>query len=46
LVCRPVEETVADTWAWLQRDGAPAQRPDRPAHGLPAELERRLLGLS
>jgi 2'-hydroxyisoflavone reductase len=46
LVCRPVEETVADTWAWLQRDGAPAQRPDRPAPGLPVELERRLLGLS
>jgi 2'-hydroxyisoflavone reductase len=40
---RPVTETVADTWAWLQRDGMPGQRPDRPRHGLPAELERRLL---
>ncbi len=43
LVCRPVEETVADTWAWLQREGVPPQRPDRPAHGLPEELERALL---
>ncbi len=43
LVCRPLADTVTDTWAWLQRDGAPAQRPDRPVHGLPAELERRLL---
>jgi nucleoside-diphosphate-sugar epimerase len=40
---RPVHETVADTWAWLQRDGMPAQRTDRPSHGLPAELEARLL---
>ena len=43
LRCRPVEQTVADTWAWLQRDGMPAQRPDRPVHGLPSELEQRLL---
>jgi nucleoside-diphosphate-sugar epimerase len=40
---RPVEDTVADTWAWLQREGLPAQRTDRPRHGLPAELETRLL---
>ena len=44
LVCRPVEQTVADTWAWLQAEGMPVQRPDRPVHGLPVELERRLLG--
>ena len=44
LRCRPVEQTVADTWAWLQSDGMPVQRPDRPAHGLPAELEQQLLG--
>jgi len=43
LRCRPVAATVADTWAWLQRDGVPAQRPDRPAHGLPAAVERALL---
>ncbi len=43
LRCRPVEETVADTWEWLQRAGFPAQRPDRPVHGLPPELEEELL---
>lgn len=43
LVCRPVGDTVADTWAWLQAEGRPAQRDDRPVHGLPAELERQLL---
>ena len=43
LRCRPVEETVADTWAWLQAEGRPAQRGDRPTHGLPVELERALL---
>lgn len=41
LVCRPVEETVRDTWAWLCRDGFPEQHPQ---HGLPADLERQLLG--
>jgi len=43
LTCRPVTATVADTWAWLQRDGAPAQRPDRAVHGLPPEIEDALL---
>jgi len=43
LRCRPVEETVADTWAWLRAEGAPAHRPGRPVHGLPAELEEALL---
>lgn len=43
LVCRAVLETAADTWAWLQRAGLPAQRPDRDVHGLPAALEPRLL---
>jgi 2'-hydroxyisoflavone reductase len=46
LVCRPVQETVADTWAWLQRHGMPAQRPDRDAHGLPLDIEQALLGRS
>jgi 2'-hydroxyisoflavone reductase len=40
---RPVEETVADTWAWLQEEGPAPQRPDRPVHGLPPELEAALL---
>lgn len=43
LVCRPVGETVADTWAWLQQCGMPVQRPDRPVHGLSPGLEQLLL---
>lgn len=43
LTCRPVQETVADTWAWLEREGRPPQRADRDAHGLPVEIEQALL---
>jgi len=43
LVCRPVTDTVADTWRWLQLDGTPKQRRDRDVHGLPAEAELRIL---
>lgn len=44
LRCRPVGETVADTWAWLQAIGGTApQRPDRPAVGLAPEKEAALL---
>jgi 2'-hydroxyisoflavone reductase len=43
LICRPVQETVNDTWQWLQREGKPEQRPDREVHGLPVELERQIL---
>ncbi|MFE3648110.1 NAD-dependent epimerase/dehydratase family protein [Streptomyces sp. NPDC059152] len=44
LRCRPVGETVADTWAWLGRiGGAAPQRPDRPVLGLPAEKEAAAL---
>lgn len=42
LRCRPVAETVADTWSWLQREGLPAQPTDRPRTGLGAEAEQRL----
>lgn len=46
LTCRPVEETVADTWDWLRSlGGAAPQRPDRPANGISAEREAALLGL-
>lgn len=46
LACRPVEETVADTWAWLRSLGSVApQRSDRPAPGVSAEREAALLGL-
>jgi nucleoside-diphosphate-sugar epimerase len=43
LSCRPVEETVADTWAWLQAEGDPPPQPGRPAPGLDPERERRAL---
>ena len=42
LTVRPVEQTVADTWAWVQEAGVPPGRPGMEP-GLPAELERRLL---
>ncbi|MFJ7334672.1 NAD-dependent epimerase/dehydratase family protein [Streptomyces sp. NPDC101110] len=44
LVCRPVEETVADTWRWLQDAGGVApQRTDRPRSGLDPEMEAKVL---
>jgi len=43
LHCRPIEDTVTDTWTWLQRDGLPPQRSDRDVHGLPTDLEQQLL---
>lgn len=44
LRCRPVEETVADTWAWLRSLGGVApQRPDRPGAGLSPEREAEVL---
>ncbi|MFI6521292.1 NAD-dependent epimerase/dehydratase family protein [Spirillospora sp. NPDC050679] len=44
LRCRPVRETVADTWAWLQGVGGTApHRPDRPPVGLDPQVEERLL---
>lgn len=45
LVCRPVGETVADTWAWLGTLGGVApQRSDRPSPGMSTEQEAVLLG--
>ncbi|WKX68924.1 NAD-dependent epimerase/dehydratase family protein [Streptomyces sp. XD-27] len=44
LRCRPVAETVADTWEWLQELGGVApQRPDRPPVGLDPEVEAEFL---
>jgi 2'-hydroxyisoflavone reductase len=41
LSCRPVADTVADTWAWLQAEGDPPQ--GRIAHGLDPDREREVL---
>ncbi|CUW28026.1 NAD-dependent epimerase/dehydratase family protein [Streptomyces reticuli] len=44
LVCRPVDETVADTWRWLTAlDGSAPRRPDRTAEGLDPEVEAAVL---
>ncbi|MGY1582642.1 SDR family oxidoreductase [Streptomyces sp. MN13] len=44
LRCRPVEETVADTWSWLRELGGVAPlRPDRPQKGLDPETEAKVL---
>ncbi|MDX2558465.1 NAD-dependent epimerase/dehydratase family protein [Streptomyces sp. TX20-6-3] len=44
LRCRSAEETVADTWAWLESVGGTApQRPDRPQVGLSPEREAEVL---
>ncbi|WP_206309534.1 NAD-dependent epimerase/dehydratase family protein [Streptomyces sp. A0642] len=44
LRCRPVEETVADTWAWLREIGGTApQRADRPLKGIDPATEAKLL---
>ncbi|MFC8669177.1 NAD-dependent epimerase/dehydratase family protein [Streptomyces sp. NPDC057199] len=45
LRCRPVAETVADTWSWLQSIGGTApRRPDRPVVGLDPSVEAKVLG--
>ena len=43
LACRPMPETVADTWAWLQREGTPAPATGRAGTGMDADAEARLL---
>jgi len=43
LTCRPVRQTVADTWRWLQDEGDPPSRPGLPVHGLSPDAERRVL---
>ena len=42
LSCRPLDETVADTWAWLQRE-APVPHPRAAEHGLAPTREANLL---
>lgn len=44
LVCRPIADTVADTWAWLQAEGWPEPRSGRAGQlGTTAEQEAALL---
>lgn len=47
LRCRPVTETVSDTWRWLRELGGVApQRADRPVVGLDPEKEAKALALT
>ncbi|MEU1256883.1 NAD-dependent epimerase/dehydratase family protein [Streptomyces chartreusis] len=47
LRCRPVAETVADTWRWLQGIGGTApMRADRTVKGLDPEVEAKVLAAS
>ncbi|WP_110180951.1 GNAT family N-acetyltransferase [Nocardioides solisilvae] len=46
LRCRPVEETVADTWEWLRAEGMPAPRTDRPPLGPAPAVDRALAELA
>ncbi len=44
LRCRPVGDTVTDTWTWLRSiGGTPPRRPDRPPLGLDRETEAKAL---
>lgn len=43
LRCRPVRDTVADTWGWLRQAGRPEPRRDRPTLGPTPEVERALV---
>jgi 2'-hydroxyisoflavone reductase len=43
LTCRPVTETVADTWRWLQDEGDPPVREGGLKHGLDPDREREVL---
>ncbi|BCJ48135.1 reductase [Actinoplanes ianthinogenes] len=47
LRCRPIRETVEDTWAWRRSlPGAAPKRTDRPRVGLDPQVEAKLLGIS
>jgi len=45
LTCRPLAETVRDTWAWMAEGGRPAPYGRQAQHGLSPERERQLLAL-
>jgi hypothetical protein len=42
LSCRPVQDTVADSWHWLQAAGHLEPRGDRPPLGLRPDVEQAL----
>ncbi|MEU8914792.1 NAD-dependent epimerase/dehydratase family protein [Streptomyces nigrescens] len=42
LRCRPVHETIADTWAWLRADGHPVAHPRWDEQGIAPEKEEKI----
>jgi nucleoside-diphosphate-sugar epimerase len=45
LVCRPISETVADTWAWLRSGGRPVAHERFAEHGIASGKEAQLIAL-
>jgi 2'-hydroxyisoflavone reductase len=43
LLCRPIEQTVADTWAWLHEGGRPVSHERFAEHGIAPDKERRII---
>jgi nucleoside-diphosphate-sugar epimerase len=43
LRCRPVADTVRDTWQWWAADGRPVDHPRWAEHGIAAEKEAQIL---
>ncbi|MEZ7006409.1 NAD-dependent epimerase/dehydratase family protein [Streptomyces sp. AD55] len=43
LRCRPVADSVRDTWAWLAADGRPVTHPRWAEHGITPEKEAKIL---
>jgi nucleoside-diphosphate-sugar epimerase len=43
LACRPLAETVADTWAWLTGGGIPVEHPRSAQHGIAEAKESAIL---
>ncbi|MFH9439208.1 NAD-dependent epimerase/dehydratase family protein [Streptomyces rochei] len=43
LVCRPLADTVADTWTWLRDGGMPVEHPRWAEHGITPEKEAVIL---
>ncbi len=43
LVCRPIQDTVADTWAWLRSGGRPVDHERFAEHGIDPGKEAQLI---
>jgi hypothetical protein len=43
LVCRPIAQTVADTWEWLTSGSVPVEHPRGDDHGIDPDKERGIV---